>query len=518
MSINKSPLTNATLKRTLPVKMSLAVASGMILAISMPKPGWWPAAWIGLVPLLIALRSTRAKDAAICGLAAGLVYYGAICFWLTIFGYLPWFLVALKEALWFMLFAIAAAKTLQHNTGWPEYLTVSSLWTLFQWTRVLGPLGFTWGSLAHTQANTLPVIQLASITGPWGIDFLVCMVNVAFARLITDLFGKDSSKAQAIPTSSRTQGGGTRYVFALASLIITAAVWVGGHMALRCFVASDGVKVAIIQGSLPHEVNPGMEYVADAFAAYAQMSRLAAKLKPDFVIWPETTIVDEITDLQWEPQLSKLARETRANYVIGGYDASDDPDGRNYNAAHLYDRSGRKIGVYRKVHLVPYGEYVPFREQMPWLERYNIRDVDVLPGKRHNLIKTEIGKIGISICFESLFPAVSAQETRNGARALVIITNDAWFKRTQAARHHLMMARLRAVENRRYVARAAATGISAIIDPCGRVLKELPIYSQGILIGCIAPREGLTPYARLGDWFIVACVVVLVAAHLRRRS
>ncbi len=149
---------------------------------------------------------------------------------------------------------------------------------------------------------------------------------------------------------------------------------------------------------------------------------------------------------------------------------------------------------------------------MPWLERYGIRDVDVLPGESHNLIASEIGRIGVSICFESLFPAVSAQETRNGAKALVIITNDAWFKRTQAARHHMMMARLRAVENRRYVVRAAATGISAIIDPSGRVVGELPIYRRGILTGRIASLDGLTPYARFGDWFVAACGAIALAS------
>ncbi|MGB9619234.1 MAG: hypothetical protein ACPL7K_02340, partial [Armatimonadota bacterium] len=120
----------------------LATASGLVLAASMPKPGLWPAAWFGLVPLLIALKGARARDAALFGLVTGLAYYGVICFWLTIFGYLPWFLVALKEACWLMLFAATAAAMLPNSIGWPGYIGVPAAWTLCQWARVIGPLGF----------------------------------------------------------------------------------------------------------------------------------------------------------------------------------------------------------------------------------------------------------------------------------------------------------------------------------------------------------------------------------------
>ena len=471
----------------------LSVFAGGLLAISMPKPGIWVTAWIGLVPLLIALRGARARDAALYGLVTGLVYYGVVCFWLTIFGYLPWFLVASKEAFWLMLFAVAASRLLPERIGWYGYLAVPAAWTVSQWARVLGPFGFTWGSLAHTQANALPVIQLASITGPWGIDFSVCLANLALVGAI------------------RLRVERKRILSAAVALALSLAPVAAGWYHLRTAPRDRAMtRVAIIQGDLPHEIDPEPGYLPEAYSAYDRMSRQAAKGKPDFIVWPETTIVDEVTDTRWGPLISHLAIDTRANYVIGGYDFSGDPEGRSYNSAHFYDRDGRKIGVYHKVHLVPYGEYVPLREQMPWLRRYGIREVDVLPGKRHNLIDTEIGRVGVSICFESLFPAVSGQETRNGAKALVIITNDAWFLRTQAARHHMMMARLRAVENRRYVVRAAATGISAIIDPCGRILTEIDIYRSGILTGQIAPLHGLTPYARFGDWFVFGCMALLV--------
>ena len=496
----------------------LAIASGALLAISMPKPGWWLTAWFGLAPLLIALRGARAREAAVYGLVTGLAYYGVILFWLTLFGYLPWSLVALKETFWLVLFAVAASRLLPERTGWFGYLAVPAAWTVSQWARVLGPLGFTWGSLAHTQATNLPVIQMASVTGPWGIDFIVCLANLALADLTPTLPStvlrtgsyEERGHVDTPPPLRRGLGGGRR-VATIALIVSLTPVAAGWHyLSYEAPRYRPKTRVCIVQASLPHKINPEPGYVPMAYEVYDKMSRRTAHRKWDFVIWPETTIVDDITDTRWGPQIAQLARDTHANYIIGGYDPSGDPEGRSYNSAHFYDRTGRKIGVYHKVHLVPYGEYVPLRKQMPWLKRYGIRDVDVLPGRSHNLTDTEIGRVGVSICFESLFPAVSAQETRNGARALVIITNDAWFGRTQAARHHAMMAYLRAVENRRYVVRAAATGISAIIDPSGRVLSELPIYNRGILTGSIAPLSNLTPYARFGDWFVFGCMALLV--------
>ena len=482
----------------------LSILSGLLLAASMPKPGIWVAAWLGLAPLLAALRGARARDAALYGLTAGFVYYGIILFWLTIFGYLPWCLVALKEGFWLMLFAVAAARLMPERTGWWGYLAVPAAWTVSQWARVLGPLGFTWGSLAHTQANNLPIIQLAAITGPWGIDFLLCLFSLALMGTVLSAWQRK------------------RFRPAGAAALVVAVVWLGGFAVLTPPLPRRGLgggfRVAVIQGALPHEINPEPSYMPVAYAVYDQMSRKVAQARPDFIVWPETTVVDNITEQCWGPFITQLAKDTNANYVIGGYDPSGDPLGRSYNSAHFYGRDGRKLGVYHKVHLVPYGEFVPLRDRMPWLKRYGIRDVDVLPGSKHKLINTEVGKVGVSICFESLFPAVSAQETRNGASTLFIITNDAWFERTQAARHHLMMSRLRAVENRRYVVRAAATGMSAIIDPYGRIEGELPVFTRGVLTGDIAPLHGLTPYARFGDWFVFVCIGLLLAPLALRRE
>ncbi len=223
------------------------------------------------------------------------------------------------------------------------------------------------------------------------------------------------------------------------------------------------------------------------------MSREAARKCPDLIVWPETTLPVNITTEGWGALISRLAAQTRANYVVGGYDSSPAPSViESYNSAHFYDRAGRKLGVYHKVRLVPYGEFVPMRGRLPFLNRYGIRDVDVLPGRSHNLVTTDIGELGTSICFESLFPQISRLETADGASLLLVITDDGWFGRTQAARGHLMMSKLRAIENGRFLVRGAATGISTIIDPYGRSLGELGIFRRGIVTGRVRPLRDLT--------------------------
>ncbi len=252
------------------------------------------------------------------------------------------------------------------------------------------------------------------------------------------------------------------------------------------------------------------------------MSIDAAYRGASLIVWPETSLTASLSGTEWGNLVSQLAESTRRTYIVGAYDSTDPSDlTRLSNSAFLYDPLGRTLGVYRKVRLVPYGEFVPLRKRMPWLSRYGIREYDVVPGKSFEPIETGFGPVGVSICFESLFPGIARGQTRDGAQLLAIITNDGWFLRTQAARHHLMMAQLRAVENRRYVLRGAATGISAIIDPYGRICGEMDIFTKGIVYGRVYPRRDITPYTRFGDWLAYLCiaaVAISVGSVVRRRK
>lgn len=439
--------------------------------------------------MFVAMRGSRARSAALYGYLFGAAYFGVILFWLTIFGYLPWTLAALiVSPLFTVLFAVVASRLMPGRAGGWGYALVPAAWTAMQWLRSLGPAGFTWGSLAHTQANIPSVIQIGALTGPWGIDFLICAFSVAVASVFLS-----AGKRRFAPLA------------VVGSIAVIAVV--GGAVVTRLAGDLRGtVKAAVIQGNLPQNLRITPGHVANAYYRYAGLTARASDQGADFVVWPETTVPATV-DGAWDKMLSSVAQGCGVGCIIGGWDASINPsESREYNSAFFYDKTGRRLGVYHKVQLVPYGEYVPLRKQMPWLQRYGIRGVDVLPGNLYNVVQTDFGKVGVSICFESLFPSISRAEARGGADLLVVMTNDSWFLKTQAARGHLMMSKLRAVENRRYVVRAAATGISTIIDPYGRSLGEAGLYETGIVTANISPMRTITPYTRLGDVFAYACV------------
>ena len=474
-----------------------ALLSGAILALSMPKPGFWPAAWIGLVPLFIAIRNSRPGHAALLGFISGSVYYGIILSWISLFGNLPWALLVIIEAAFFALFALVVSRVhLNNKAGRWGYIVIPATWTTMQWLRTLSTYGFPWGSFAHSQASNLIISQLGSLTGPWGVDFLVCLANISIAETIFP--------------SHRPINNFRRFSPAAGTAILTAAVCMYGLSAINLDRSHNhNLRVAIIQSDLDKRDIGRPNFLSNTFARYGALSIQAARKSSDLIVWPETTLPTIVADPGWGTLTSRLASDIKSNMLIGGYDASAHlTTQESYNSAFLFGQDGRLNGIYHKVQLVPFGEFVPMRKHLPFINEYPVRDQDVLAGKSHTLLNSEFGKIGVSICFESLFPEIAREETRNGAKTLFIMTNDAWFEHSQAAKQHLMMSQLRAIENRRCVVRAAGTGISAIIDSNGRIVHQLGIFRSGIIAGNIGLSTDLTLYTRIGSWLAYICAII----------
>jgi len=477
-------------------QLGAAAFSGTILALAMPTPGFWPLAWFGLIPLLLTLKDASTRTAIATGSVAGLVYYGIVLSWMRIFGYLPWAALAAVQSVGFAMFALTAARLAPSKTGSAGYLLVPAAWTMLQWLRSLGPYGFTWASLAHSQANAAAFAQIASVTGPWGLDYIVCAANLLVAQAIAN---------------------GELRGFAVAAGLFLTSHFAGYGIVLLTPISKPVTRVAIIQGNVKQDVVPDVGYVTRTLDTYTTISRQVACSQPDLIVWPETTLPTPLNHTVIEPRLSALARELRAGLLIGAYDTPGPPLAPSYNAAFSYDQHGRRQDVYHKVHLVPYGEFVPLRKLMPFLKNYAVRDQDVLAGHSYDPIRSQIGKIGVCICFESIFPQIARYQARKGAKALVVLTNDAWFLRTDAAKQHLAMAQLRAIENRRYLVRAAATGISAIVDPFGRTKAATNIFERSIVTSNISLLHTPTIYTQFGDYFAYACTLAVTAAWFARR-
>lgn len=478
----------------------LSIASGLVLALAMPWPGLWMLSWVGLAPLFIAVRGSNTPRAMGYGFITGLIYYAIIIYWMALFGYLPWLLLASMQAIFLAIFAGITARLTPSHVGWKSFILIPAAWTTLQWLRSLGTYSLTWGSFAHIHANTEPLLQLGAVTGPWGIDFLICFINLAVFQAVSPV------------TKNK------RFVPAATAAILIASVWTGGILTMRTNQNPD-LTVVVIQGNAFQDVDPDSNYLDNALNTYKKLSLEAAKSKPDIIVWPETVLPVNIDNSYLERKIAGIARESQATLICGAYTTPYDANPTvASNGAHFFGPDGEKLGTYRKVRLVPFGEFVPLRDQLPFLKDYGVRPDDVIPGHKHVLVGTQHGKAGVSICFESLFPQISRSETRNGADLLFVITNDGWFGQTQAPRQHLMMAKLRAAENHRYVMRAAATGISAVIDPYGRTVTELDLQKRGVIEAKVKAISGLTLYARFGDWFAYACVLAAASALLFIRS
>ena len=194
---------------------------------------------------------------------------------------------------------------------------------------------------------------------------------------------------------------------------------------------------------------------------------------------------------------------------------SRDVQGRFYNSAYVYGKKGEFVGRYDKAHLVPFGEFTPLRDYFPFLEKISVATGDFFSGSGHEPIATALGKVGVLICYEGTFPYITIDAARRGAQVFVNITNDAWFGRTSAPYQHLAFYTFRAIETDRFVLRAANTGVSAIIDPRGRIIARTDIFTRTVLKGTFAMRDGQTFYVRYGDYFVLLCVVMLAGLILR---
>ncbi len=466
-------------------------------------------AWLGLAVFFTALRASDWKSGTVCGLVFGLAYFMPILYWLLIFGALPWVIVSLYQAAIIAAFSLVASFVLPERRTWLGFIGVPALWAVVQFLRAQGTYAFTWASFAHLAADDPYIIQLGSITGPLGIDFLMCMLGFTLSYAV-------------LPIASRK----LRFMPFIAAAAVWTVIFLWGMSMGVQFKPDekrlDFVQVAVAQASLKHGVVPRQGYNDDAFADYQMLTLNGVQAGADLVVWPETSIVSNVTGSQWERGAEVLADLSEITLIVGGYDGDGPDDTSLYNSAHVYGPDGEKTGIYRKVRLVPFGEFVPLRDKLPFLANYRVRAHDVVPGDSFNVIDTVHGRIGIGICFESLFSDVFARLARDGAEYFVVMTNDSWFERTTAARQHLQMSQLRAAENRKYVIRAALTGVSAVIDPYGRVAGEIGLFDVGTLNGKVVPNATPTFFARYSDYvvypFAIVALLALVLPERRREE
>ncbi|MCC7417999.1 MAG: apolipoprotein N-acyltransferase [Acidobacteria bacterium] len=506
-----------------------AAASGVLLALSFPRFGHPSIAWVALVPLLVALpRSPSLMRAFLLGLATGLVYFAGTLYWITrvmaVYGGMPAWVAMLVNAaliaylaLYPAIFALVVRRLF--SMYGPLALLASPLvWVATELGRTHLFTGFPWVLLGYSQTTVLPVAQLASVFGVYGLSALVAGTSASIALVVER--SAASSRRLVIRRGGRLVQA--RPALIAIGVVLAVAAWGGARIGRGALTrAGEGVRIGIVQGNVAQEQKTNGALAPAIFQNYLRMTREAAAQGARLVVWPESSapfMFEE--DTLAADQVRALARETGAALLFGSDEIERGEAGdRYYNSAFLVRPDGTTGGVYRKIHLVPFGEYVPARTLFffaaPLVETIS----DFAPGTRAVLLPLGQHPISTAICYEIVYPDLVRQFVRGGSELLTTITNDAWFGPTSAPYQHFAQASMRAIEEGRYLVRSANTGISGIVDPYGRVLVQTPIFEPAVRVGEVRLLTSATVYSRIGDVFAyasaLATAVLLVASRRR---
>ncbi len=514
-----------TLKRLFERVYGPALLSGLLLVLSFPKIELFPLAWIALVPLLIFLYDKDHWTAFKAGFYFGLVYFFGTLYWIyhSIHYYgavplVPSFLLVLVLCMYFSLypafFALLYAANMK-RTDVPALVVAPLLWTTLEFLRsyVLG--GFPWSSLGYSQYAFLPVIQIADITGVYGVSFLIVAVNAAFVDVLQ--FKRryvERPLASLLPTISGFVALALFMVFTLSY----------GIYRLHQHRNGSTVKVAVIQGDIDQDKKWDPSYQQMVINTYKDLSFSAARQTPDLIVWPETAVPFFFeTDKERTAYMVSFERQLNSYLLFGSVlekDRNERPKSsstRYTNSAVLLDKNGTITYIYDKIHLVAFGEFVPFRRVLSFLDLTGAIG-DFVPGESYTKAVTPFGSFGTLICYEIIFPGEVRKFYTSGGDFIVTITNDAWFGKTPGPYQHFSMAVFRAIENRKPVIRSANTGISGFIDSCGRILAKTDLFTRTYLVSSVKTDRTLSPYTKYGDIFSYFNIIGTLLLLIRKRS
>jgi apolipoprotein N-acyltransferase len=499
---------------------ALAAFSGILLAVVFPTLDLHFLAWISLLPLFIALRGQSVKSGFWLGGIAGILYFAGTVHWVTnsvhFYGGIPIVPASLITLLLCAYLALypavfgAAAVHLRKNHPSLFFIAAPALWTALELARTYVFSGFPWSLLGYSQYLVLPVVQIADITGVYGVSFIIVLVNAVLAEFILD----------------------RKSIFSLVAVLAALMLVLGyGFVKLRApETQSAGMKISVVQGNIEQDKKWDRAYQAETTEVYRKLTIEALSGHPDLVIWPETAVPFYFngvapTDQAMTADLAAFVKKNRVPLLFGSptYEVRPNRQIIGRNSAFLLNADGQVEATYNKMHLVPFGEYVPLKNVLFFVGKMVQAIGDFQAGHEYTVMTVPFqengapgsARLSTLICYEIIFPDLVRRFVDKGANVITTITNDAWFGRTSAPYQHFSMAVLRAVENRVPVARAANTGISGFIDAQGHILAESNIFTEAQLTHVIVPGAGKTFYTRYGDVFSYFCVLVSIGLIMR---
>ncbi|HAJ57274.1 MAG TPA: apolipoprotein N-acyltransferase [Candidatus Omnitrophica bacterium] len=491
----------------------LSILSGVLLRLSFPKPNLWVFAWLAFVPLFFALEKQRPGKAFLISLICGTVFFITTMFWLINVTVPGMIVLSVYLALYVAVFGMAYVFIKQKFTFSARVTLIPALWVLLEFARGHFVTGMPWALLGTGQASNLLAIQAADIVGAYGVSFIVMFININIFEFI---FWRKTGRAVLLPRA--------------AAVFLVLFAWFG-YGAYRIFQDPQkncAFKVALVQGNISQEIKWAAGFKDNIFKKYQILTEIVnLKEEPDLIVWPETSYPDYYRPGEDNNGLEGFAQDAGVPLLAGSITLRDV---RYFNSAILFGPASKEPVVYDKLHLVPFGEYIPARKFLPFIESI-LPIEDFSPGKGH-VIFSLAGKycprmsFGTMICFEDIFGDIARGSVLRGADFLVNLTNDAWFGDTSSHYQHMQASVMRAVENRTYVIRAANTGISCFIDDTGKPYAMLrdaggkPTFVTGYKAAWVAKTGRKSLYTRIGDVFALICifyVIIMIGLDIKKK-
>jgi apolipoprotein N-acyltransferase len=493
----------------------LACSSALLLILAFPRFDLEFTAWFALIPLFLALANAGLMAGFGLCFLHGLVFLMGVFYWINsvaAYQVVDFVLSGVYLATYFGLFGLCCVFISRHTT-FPRHLSAPALWVLMEYARShFIFLNLPWAMLGHSQYLNVPVIQVAALTGVYGLSFLIILVNATSARLLLDWTATRGNplEATAWPLVKT----------ALPALMVLLVVCAYGFSVLRMTDDNPSVPITVIQPNIPQadKWNPLLR--ERNLAVHLELTKKAAPQgRPRLIVWPEASTQSVVQhDMPLRTILAELARETQTALLIGSsphpkFYPREYKGTQSTNSAVLLSDQGVLEQQYSKIALVPFAEYLPYRDRFPWPSRFTGGTSHFVPGSDYTVFLLGDLRFSALICWETIFPDLVRKFARQRVHFLVSIGNEARFVGTAAPHQFLAMTVFRAVEHHIAIARSVNSGITAIIDPYGRVIGRVmdqgkDFFVRGYLTQAIPVSEERTFYTRFGDVFVYGCLAL----------
>jgi apolipoprotein N-acyltransferase len=474
----------------------LALLSGVLIGLSYPPLHLGFLAWFGLIPLIHVLLNVKPRQVVQLAFLASITANFISLYWIGFnsgAGFLPVFASLIGAVIYLGVFwsGLGYFVSFIEKRSSRGLFVLPFAWVAMELIRSLGALGFPWINLGLTQTEYLPLIQIADITGSYGISFWIILINTGFYLAI---ISKDKRK------------------YIILTSLVFLLVFSFGYIRIITLdeVNSEPVSIAITQPNINPDEKWEPESREENFALMHGLLDSALSLNPDLVLWPESAVPAylRLSSHRRRPITTKLAK-FNIPLLSGTVDRIIGKDGEKiYFNSTIFIKPDDSIKMYHKIHLVPFAEYIPLSEKFPSLKKLNFGQANFTSGKDYTVFDLDSVRFSNLICYESSNPRLVKGFVKNGAQLITIQANDGWLGNSAGPYQHFELAKLRAIENRVPIVRCANTGISGVINPTGIVQQKIPLGKKAIITADILPIQTLTFYTKYGEIFAVLCIIV----------